>query len=193
VPSVRQLQRTEDWVEPDDSRIQSTTPHQITDDISKLNLELEERTQLTISPEAPIAVKTKIKTRGIAQPPASEQPQQVHEEHPQELGLDQQPTFILKKRDFKVFSSLFYKPESQEQPSEIPWSDFLHAMASIGFVIEKLYGSVWQFTPTNLDVERSIHFHEPHPHDRISFHVARRYGRRLNRAYGWIESMFVLA
>jgi hypothetical protein len=65
-------------------------------------------------------------------------------------------------------------------------------MASTGFRIEKLYGSVWQFSPTSLDVERSIHFHEPHPKGKIPFEVARRHGRRLTRAYGWHGGMFVL-
>jgi len=120
VPSDRELQRTEDWIEFDNLRTQSTAHQQIADEISKLNLELEERTQITIAPEVPIVIKTKIKTRGIAQPPPSEQPQQVREEQPQELGLDQQPTFVVKKRAFKVFSTLFHRPESQEQPGEIP-------------------------------------------------------------------------
>jgi hypothetical protein len=192
VPNDRQLQRTEDWVELENRRVQSTAHHRISDDMSKLHLELEKRTQDAAATEAPIAAKTKIKTRGIAQPPPPEHPQRVHEEHPHGLALDQQPIFVLKKRAFKVFSTLFHKPESQEQPGEVPWSDFLHAMVSTGFVPEKLYGSVWQFTPTRLDVERSIHFHEPHPHGKLPFRVARRYGRRLNRAYGWVGSIFVL-
>lgn len=190
VPSDRQLQRTEDWVELENRRVESTSHQEIADDISKLNLELEKRTQDTVAPDALISVKAKIKTRGIAQPPG---PQRVHEEHPHGLGLDQQPIFVLKARAFKVFSTLFHKPESREQPGEVPWADFLYAMVSTGFVPEKLYGSVWQFTPTRLDVERSIHFHEPHPHGKLPFRVARRYGRRLNRAYGWVGSMFALA
>lgn len=56
----------------------------------------------------------------------------------------------------------------------------------------KLYGSVWQFRPTRLDVERNILFHEPHPQGKLPFKTARRYGRRLNRAYGWVGEMFVL-
>lgn len=72
------------------------------------------------------------------------------------------------------------------------WSDFLHALVSTGFRAEKLYGSVWQFVPTKIDVERSIHFHEPHPGGKMPYWVARRFGRRLNRAYGWESGMFVL-
>jgi len=66
-------------------------------------------------------------------------------------------------------------------------------MSSTGFAIEKLYGSMWQFKPSDLDVERSIQFHEPHPSGKIPFRMARRYGRRLFRAYGWHAGMFKLA
>ena len=72
-----------------------------------------------------------------------------------------------------------------------PWQDFLHAMAATGFVPSKLYGSVWQFTLTKLDVERSIQFHEPHPQGKIPFRTARCIARRLNRAHGWHGRMFV--
>ncbi|ROV86853.1 hypothetical protein VMCG_10877 [Cytospora schulzeri] len=71
-------------------------------------------------------------------------------------------------------------------------ADFLHALTCTGFTAEKLYGSVWQFRPTALDVERSIQFHQPHPRGKIPLRIARRHGRRLNRAYGWFGGMFVL-
>ena len=63
-------------------------------------------------------------------------------------------------------------------------------MASTGFSIEKSHGSVWQFTPSRLDVENAISFHEPHPNGKIAFRIARRIGRRLHRAYGWEGGMF---
>ena len=97
------------------------------------------------------------------------------------------------KRAYKVFSTLFYKPSRSSQPGEIAWTDFLHAMGVTGLSVEKLYGSVWQFTPTTLDVERGIQFHEPHSNGKIPFRTARRHGRRLFRAYGWYEDMFRLA
>lgn len=95
-------------------------------------------------------------------------------------------------RAFKVFRTLFHNPRVTSTPGEVPWADFLHAMASMGFAAEKLYGSVWQFQPTRLDVERSIQFHEPHPCSKIPFMTARQFGRRLSRAYGWDGGMFVL-
>jgi len=36
-------------------------------------------------------------------------------------------------------------------------------MQATGYLIEKQYGSVWEFTPTKLDVTRRICFHDPHP------------------------------
>ncbi|OIW24956.1 hypothetical protein CONLIGDRAFT_565451, partial [Coniochaeta ligniaria NRRL 30616] len=63
-------------------------------------------------------------------------------------------------------------------------------MTATGFLARKLYDSVWQFRPTTLDVDRPILFHESHPNPKIPFTVARRFGRRLNRAYGWDGDMF---
>lgn len=137
------------------------------------------------------AIKQKVKTRGIPHTQADKSADL--NEIPLRLQPDQQPTFAVSKRAFKVFSTLFFVPDLTDQAGEISWLDFLHAMLSTGFIPEKLYGSVWQFTPTKLDVERSIHFHEPHPSGKIPYHIARRHGRRLNRAYGWTGSMFVLA
>ena len=104
-----------------------------------------------------------------------------------------QTTFEVDNRALKVFRTLFYTPSMSATPSDVPWTDFLHAMVSTGFATEKLYDSVWQFSPRKLDVERSIQFHEPHPTAKLPYRTARRYGRRLNRAYGGFGSMFVPA
>ncbi|OAA59576.1 hypothetical protein SPI_05774 [Niveomyces insectorum RCEF 264] len=106
---------------------------------------------------------------------------------------DRQPTFAVDARALKVFRTLFFNPDTTSTPGEVPWNDFLHAMASTGFSAEKLYGSVWQFRPTRLDIERSIQIHEPHPQSKLPFVRARCIGRRLHRAYGWFGGMFVLA
>jgi hypothetical protein len=105
---------------------------------------------------------------------------------------DKQPVFKVSPASLKVFNTLFFTPGSAGNVGEVPWIDFLRAMASTGFAAQKLYGSISQFTPTNLDCERSIQFHEPHPEVKIRFTVARRMGRRLTRAYGWYGGMFEL-
>ncbi|KAF9536587.1 hypothetical protein EC957_010366 [Mortierella hygrophila] len=167
----RILYRTPDWIQPDPA-LPPTDPR-------KEN-RLEENDK---SPQ-----KIKVKTRGVVlTTPSPDEPS-----HPPGApqSVDTQPTFTVDKRSLKVFSTLFYKPSNIAQPGEIPWNDFLHAMSVSGFAIEKLYGSVWHFMPSKLDVERSIQFHEPHPTSKIPFKTARRFGRRLFRAYGWRGDMF---
>ncbi|KAK2760336.1 hypothetical protein FQN54_002404 [Arachnomyces sp. PD_36] len=109
------------------------------------------------------------------------------------INWKQQPIPV-GKRALKVLSTLFHVPNQSEQPGEVLWGDFLHAMAAVGFQPQKLYGSVWQFTPTSLlDVKESIQFNEPHPRNKLPFKTARRIGKRLNRTYGWDAGSFELA
>jgi hypothetical protein len=93
--------------------------------------------------------------------------------------------------------TIFFTPSISATPGEIKWIDFLHAMVWVGFAPEQLYGSVWHFTPTRLEMEQSISFHEPHKEGKatgkIACCVARRMGRRLTQKYGWDGSSFTLA
>ena len=87
------------------------------------------------------------------------------------------------KRAFKVFATMFHVPSANEQQNtgEVAWSEFLYSMKMIGFSVEKLYGSSWQFTPDTIDVQRSIQFHEPHPRAKIWYWLMKNFGRRLHR------------
>ncbi|KAL4863409.1 hypothetical protein BDV12DRAFT_177532 [Aspergillus spectabilis] len=186
----RILQRTNEWVEPEEapSKPKSEIPTNL--DIysffSPISRMYSGSSALKLDIPQP---KRKVKTRGTPRPSPSEA---QSEPLPAPNLVDHQPTFPVNSRALKVFRTLFFNPNVTSTPGEIPWNDFLHAMASVGFKAMKLYGSVWQFQPTNLDVERSIQFHEPHPKGKMPFTVARRFGRRLNRAYGWFGGMFVL-
>ncbi|KAF4841154.1 hypothetical protein CGCSCA4_v009706 [Colletotrichum siamense] len=142
--------------------------------------------QDTPKEKPPPRPKTKLKTKG-AVPVAATTPVQ-DQEQPQAA---KRPLFKVDKRALKVFNTLFFNPLTSSSPGEIPWTEFLHAMQSVGFHMEKLYGSAWKFTPTKLDVETSIQFHEPHPSSKLPFVFARRIGRRLNREYGLEGDMFV--
>ncbi|KAI1083125.1 hypothetical protein F5B20DRAFT_528684 [Whalleya microplaca] len=181
----RDLQRTGPWVEP------TKLPKKedivaVSKDI--LSFRLDDREKVKV--DAPVE-KIKKKTRGQANPALAPS---TPSETKNVLGTESKsPSFKVDKRALKVFHTLFFKPSASTQAGEVPWVDFLHAMISTGFSVEKLYGSVWHFQPSNLDVERSIQFHEPHPSSKIPFTMARRYGRRLNRTYGWEGSMFALA
>jgi hypothetical protein len=133
-------------------------------------------------------VKAKVKTRGDTQ--LSEMTRA--DDEPERAAEDAQPVYHVNRNIYKVFRTLFFVPSQTEQPGEVAWTDFLKAMKETGFTFQKLYGSVWQFTPQGLDVERGINFHEPHPSGKIPFRTCRRYGRRLTRAYGWTGDMFIL-
>lgn len=190
----RALQRTPEWTEPavvnqKDGGSKAITSAAV-DELYKpfSNLFIGEGTKQT-STSASKHSKSKVKTRGIStaanenampgvDPSASEPP-------------DTQPTFKVDARALKVFRVVFFDPTANTTPGEVAWNDFLQAMVTTGFAAQKLYGSVWHFQPTELDVDRSIQFHEPHPKGKLPFVVARRYGRRLNRAYGWFGGMFV--
>ncbi|KAH8429173.1 uncharacterized protein LDX57_006842 [Aspergillus melleus] len=147
-----------------------------------------QRTPEWVEPTKKPGPKKKHKARGQATVP--ETPVEERAPTPQ---VDTQPTFNFDKRSLKVFSTLFFQPSQTAQPGEVAWNDFLHAMSGTAFSVQKLYGSVWQFSPRNLDVERSIQFHEPHTISKIPFQYARRVGRRLNRTYGWHGGMFYAA
>ncbi|KAF2143937.1 uncharacterized protein K452DRAFT_285979 [Aplosporella prunicola CBS 121167] len=187
----RMLRRTPEWVEPAKTQKEQLPPDMVKP-LSEIYFELERLTERTVDrTNALPAPKQKPKTRGTPGPaspayastPASEQAP----------ASTAPPTVAVDKRALKVFSTLFYTPSQHTQPGEVPWPDFLHAMASAGFAPTKLYGSVWQFAPQDCDVQRSIQFHEPHPAGKIPYRMARRHGRRLERAFGWNGGMFALA
>lgn len=184
----RVLERTPEWVEPAKEegakKDPAASPEVLVKPFSDLFYGLSEP-----GPKTPdTAPKAKVKTRGTPHPPT----QDTADNTPQEKAQDTQLVFPVDSRALKVFRTLFFNTEVTSTPGTVAWGDFLHAMASTGFGAEKLYGSVWQFRPASLDVERGIQFHEPHPSGKLPFTVARRYGRRLSRAYGWFGGMFVL-
>jgi hypothetical protein len=189
----RIIQRTPEWVETIKEPKTKVVP--ITDqDVEALYRPLS-ALYFGLAPSKPdgpdvTLAKPKMKTRGTARPPpttatAHNPLEDPNPSHPQ-------PTIPVDTRALKVFRTLFFNPSPTATPGEVSWKDFLHALTSTGFAAEKLYSSVWQFRPTLQDVDRSIQFHEPHPHGKIPFQVARRHGRRLNRAYGWFGGMFTL-
>ncbi|KAL8635059.1 MAG: hypothetical protein Q9228_007413, partial [Teloschistes exilis] len=189
--SRREIRRTADWIEPIEHE---DAEHKEVDEViaKAALLELQNRTEKTIGSDEPSEIRSrKIKTRGEASessiPSESEAPdhQQQEEYHP--------PTFTVSKRGHKVFTTLYHGPNHTSPPGEIPYSEFLSAMASIGFAIRKLDGSAWVFEPPSSadnGMGRSIIFHEPHPSGKVAYQVARRWGRRLERAYGWTGASY---
>ncbi|KAI0380602.1 hypothetical protein F5Y04DRAFT_95178 [Hypomontagnella monticulosa] len=192
----RYLQRTPEWVEPAAKKeAKSNCPleggsYEYVPSSSRLFQGTGTIPSTRPKALASAAGKIKVKRRGAVEPESTSE-NDLTLLSPGGLA-DAQLTFEVDARALKVFRTVFFDPAANTCAGEVAWRDFLHAMDSTGFVAQKLYGSVWHFQPTRLDVERSIQFHEPHPRGKIPFLVARRHGRRLSRAYGWHGTTFVL-
>lgn len=150
--------------------------------------DLEEHTERTQSPSQPLPNKAKIQIRGVGSESVPGEDLIAEDAVATE---DTRPRFTVSKRDYKVYATLFRPPTEDGLPGEVPWTDFLHALSSVGFSVEKLHGSAWIFRRTHEAPERSIIFHEPHPSSKIPFRTARHYGRRLEWAYGWSRETFI--
>ena len=183
--ATRRKQRTVPWDEARDGKQQESTPFDESQPLSEIHFELRSRTERTIGRDAQAAPKLKAKTKGTSQQPEAQVPVAAAPEV-------KEVSFLVDRRALKALRTVLFVPSMSSLPGEVAWTDFCHALASTGFSAEKMYGSVWQFTPTNLDVENPISFHEPHPSGKIPFVVARRHGRRLARNYGWHIGMFKL-
>ena len=177
----RELERTPEWVEPSPSPRpeKPASTDTITDGFATFFLEDRPR-------ETPQPIKSKIKTRGQA----TERPDEIIPiEEPQNLPL---PTIAVTRRAHKVFSAILPERSALDSiPGEIPWTEFLHALSSAGFAIQKQYGSAWLFTPLDTTM-RPIMFHEPHPSSKIPIQVAWRHGSWLRNRYGWSAKTFTI-
>jgi len=187
----RRLQRTPEWVEPVRASVQPSV-EELYIPFSQLFFDHEKSEKQAQHECSGPPSKEKIKTRRPGYP---EIPTAEAEAIVAPAEAQNEPHFDLNARALRVFKTLFFTPSMTSTPGEVAWADFLYAMVSVGFIPEKLYGSIWQFSPhpDKLTVVRSIQFHEPHGgNSKIPYWTARRHGRRLNRAYGWQESTFTL-
>ncbi|KAF7920988.1 hypothetical protein BELL_0534g00060 [Botrytis elliptica] len=179
------IQRTSSWVEP--LPIEATTKSQQASSTQEWAHDEEKNKVKTKSKKA------KSKTRGSTQPLT--QPEAQSENPEPQFNVEQSKVKI-PRHLMRVFNTLFFQPGQNNTPGDVPWVEFLKAMVEMGFAAQKLYGSVWQFTPVSKEAaaktgaEKSIQFHEPHPGVKINFVVARRMGRRLMRRFGWWGGMF---
>lgn len=156
----RELQRTPEWSPPpkNEPDTENKTPsHDAIDELLTKPFSTLYFDSKSSSPSAnERTAKTKIKTRGMSSLIQGEETDNKSDQN----TMDPQPTFTVDPRAFKVFRTIFFNPRVTSTPGEVSWADFLHAMSSTGFVAQKIYGSVWQFKPTKLDVEKSIQYVE---------------------------------
>ncbi|KAF2739475.1 hypothetical protein EJ04DRAFT_398625, partial [Polyplosphaeria fusca] len=187
-PATHEINRTQDWQEQECISKPSRT---VVEDLKALEFERQQRTEASIDLEPSKSQKFKTKTKGSSPSQSNNADDANFQATPDLPDSEPQRTiFTLKKRAFKVFNAIFHNPESPDAPGEVPWTEFLYAMHCVDFVPKKLYGSVWQFSPKHENLERSIHFHEPHPSSKLTYYNAKKIGRRLNRAYGWSAENF---
>ena len=184
IVNPRELERTLEWVEPAPLPTPNDSPAvAVKELLAAFTIDEQSSEPQDIPPP-----KAKVKTRGIAIPSELE----AHDELDTPLTPTPPPTIPVSKRAYKIFSSLFHDPTQHIPPGEIPWTDFLHALSSAGFSIEKQHGSAWLFSPPDSS-QRPIIFHEPHPSSKIPIQIFRRHGRRLQLAYGWNADTFSIA
>jgi hypothetical protein len=130
----RQMERTPEWVEP----IKPTKTRLSKSNVQEMNALFSHMSisQPVSSFELPTQ-KVKTKTRGeTLSKDESRVPETLLEKVEYNL-----PIFKINNRTFKVFKALFHLPSQSDLPGETPWTDFLYAMAAMGFVPEKLYGT----------------------------------------------------
>jgi hypothetical protein len=123
VLTPRELERTPEWI--DNTPKPEITPSTVAAAFSELNIE-EQAPEPQTTP-----VKVKVKTRGTV-PPAVDAVAELVFPLPQP-GPE---TIIVNKRAHKVFTSIFYDPTAEIPAGEIPWTEFLYALSSVGFAIE---------------------------------------------------------
>ncbi|KAF9695398.1 hypothetical protein EKO04_006313 [Ascochyta lentis] len=105
------------------------------------------------------------------------------------LPVPPKPKFKVKASTFDVFS-LFSRSSAARGP--IRWNAFVAAMTDVGFSVIPKVGSIYMFVPPeSMDVRKICILHKPHK-SHIEGVVLLDYSRRLNRAYGWDNSTFVL-
>jgi hypothetical protein len=102
----------------------------------------------------------------------------------------QTPVYRVDKSSHVVFKAMFHTDNDGEPACKIRWSEVVTAFTKLSSAAEKLHGLAWQLTPRKLKLYCGILFHEPHPDDEVPLTLARRYGRRLARAYGRDGTMF---
>ena len=133
----RQLERTPEWVET--TKGPQRQPHLPVEpeELARPFVAFSFNDQQSTSKLFP-QPKFKVKTRGIPQESIKSESDNQDAGQPQ----DRQPKFTLANRAYKVFKALFYTPSLNDPPGEIAWADFLHAITTVGFAVEKLYGSI---------------------------------------------------
>ncbi|CAO1629701.1 unnamed protein product [Sympodiomycopsis kandeliae] len=188
--------RTPPWSEEEDCQT-SLTPKEVTQFHAFYYHDLERRTREPLAGEeggivvSPSGVAKRVKRDRVVSQPTS---QPLQDSSSESVVPPSAPyTLAVLPRTLKVFRTIFFTPGATSHLGDIPWRDFVDALTAAGLQPQKLRGSAWSFSPPPNDphLHASIHFHEPHPGDKLPFWIARRYGTRLKRLFGWHWGTFI--
>ncbi|KAL8688951.1 MAG: hypothetical protein Q9224_004760 [Gallowayella concinna] len=102
------------------------------------------------------------------------------------------PSFTLSSKVYKIMSAFFPTSAQDRTSRKIVWKDFLHAMFTLDFHIQKRHGSEWYFEPS-WKRNAPITIHEPHPSHEMRFDKIRFEANRMARKYGWTSETFAQA
>lgn len=130
--------------------------------------------------------RKKVKTRPEHPPKAYQAPQKPEE--PEEKPTRQ---FSMPKRDISTLKYLFFERGVRVARGGVDWTDFKHAMGSLGFRLTSLTGSAHALKPPKEWRMKTIIVHSPHPSTSLSFREARDVGKRLTNNYGLTAKSFI--
>jgi hypothetical protein len=134
------------------------------------------------------SAREKIKSRGPIRPQIAQHP--ITEVNGEEKTDTQAQVIPLRDPHYTSIRALW----TNEQVKDVPWKDFLRAMAALNFGVQKLGGNAWLFRPpVAFGFKHSVYMHEPHPKKSLYPGQASWRGRVLTRRYGWDKHTFVLA
>lgn len=184
--TARDLLRTQPWQPGEEQQQHKKNSNIITAEIHRF---IEEQTPDTVE-KLSTEPKKKQKTRGETDPSRvssrTEAPTISQDLEPST------PAFSLPDRVLKTMTAFYPSSTEDRTGRKIVWKDFLHAMYSLGFRIQKRHGSEWYFEPS-WKMNSPITIHEPHPSREMKFDTIRFEANRMARKYGWSSETFKAA
>ena len=167
----QQQQQSREAHKPSPLVVYDFTHHNLPDTIGKISTEPREKS----------------KTKGTADPtraPSTTTPTTITQD-----GEPPAQVFRLHHRALKTIKAFYPTTTEDREGRKTLWKDFLHAMYSLGFEIQKRHGSEWYFEPT-WQRNAPITIHEPHPSHEMRFEKMRFEANRMARKYGWGNGSF---
>ena len=185
--TARELQRTQPWQPTEQEqqlkKLVDQTSHEPTP--FNTNPTPEKFNKLPTEP------RKKQKTRGESESNRASSTTEIDSAIPQKSELTIQ-TFSLPSRALKTMRAFYPTSTEDRKAKAVVWKDFLHAMYSLGFAIQKRHGSEWYFEPS-WKQNAPITIHEPHPKHEMGFNKMRFEANRMARKYGWSSDSFQAA